>query len=260
MNGKNLRLKRIVSPADGRTVIFPLDHGVSRGPIEGLERIEQAIETGIRAGADALVLHKGMMRWLDSVPGPVPGIIMHLSASTSMGPSFYHKVLVGGVEEAVRRGADAVSVHINLGDPMEPEMLRDLGRVGYSCCDWQIPLLVMAYVSANRRPMACGPDIAHSARLAAELGADLIKIPFPEDFDLLASITASLPVPIVMAGGSPPGKIAQLLQRVQKSMEAGVQGIAAGRSIFQHHNPAAVLSAIRDIVHGGVPAEKFTDL
>ncbi|MFZ2447965.1 MAG: 2-amino-3,7-dideoxy-D-threo-hept-6-ulosonate synthase [Syntrophobacteraceae bacterium] len=260
MSGKILRLKRIVSPADGRAVIFPMDHGVTCGPMPGLERIDKTIDAGVRAGADAFILHKGMLRYLEPVAAPLPGIIMHLSASTCMGPSVFYKVPVGGVEEAVRRGADGVSVHINLGARREPDMLKDLGEIARSCSEWQMPLLVMAYSVREGKQSTRGPDVAHAARLAAELGADVIKIPFPEDYDVLAAITSSVPVPVVIAGGSPPGAIINLLKRIEKSLQAGACGVAVGRCVFQHSNPGAVLAAIRDIVHNGVPAAEFSDL
>lgn len=260
MSGKALRLKRIVSPVDGRTVIFPLDHGVSWGPLPGLERIAGVIDTGVKAGADAIVLHKGMLRCLEPARGALPGIIMHLSASTSMGPAFYHKILAGSVEEAVRRGADAVSVQMTLGDTREPEMLRDLGRVGQSCEEWQIPLLVMAYAGGDRmQASATGADIAHAARVAAELGADVIKIPFPGDYDQLAGIVSGLPVPVVIAGGSPSGGIDCFLERIEMSVRAGAAGVAAGRGIFQHEDTGAILRAVCDIIHRGISAEKIME-
>jgi class I fructose-bisphosphate aldolase len=254
MSGKRLRLKRIVSPADGRTVILPLDHGVTLGPIPGIEQIQATIAAGVRGGADALVLHKGMLGCLESTPGPMPAVIMHLSASTNLGPSCCHKVLIGSVEEAVRRGADAVSLHINLGDSCESEMLKDLGAVGRSCADWQVPLLVMAYVCGDRA-VPQGDQVAHAARVAAELGADIIKIPFPGDFQTLARISASLRVPIVVAGG-PFVEIESILERIHGSLEAGAKGVAAGRNIFQHDDPEAVLRAICDMVHGRISAKE----
>jgi fructose-bisphosphate aldolase, class I len=259
MSGKELRLKRIISPVDGRTVIFPLDHGVSCGPLPGLERITNVIEKGIRGGADALVLHKGMLHCLESAGLPLPGVIMHLSASTGMGPSPCRKVLTGSVEEAVRRGADAVSVHINFGNAFESEMIADLGAVGRSCSDWQMPLLVMAYVRKdNTNSSPSGADMAHAARVAAELGADLVKMSFPGDYDLLAAIASGLSIPVVVAGGLPDGTD-NLLKRVQNCLLAGASGIAAGRGVFQQENPEAVLGAIRDIVHRGVPAEELIE-
>jgi DhnA family fructose-bisphosphate aldolase class Ia len=203
MSGKNLRLKRFMPFPDGRMVIFPLDHGVSCGPLPGLQRMEGVIRMGIRAGCDGLVLHKGMMSYLESLPERPPGVFMHLSASTPFGPSYHHKVMTGVVEEAIRRGADGVSVQLNLGDEHESEMLRDLGTLGSACCKWQFPLLVMVYVRGSHAPSPV-PDsaLAHAARVAAELGADIIKLPFPRDEASLTEITAGLPVPVVVAGGS----------------------------------------------------------
>ncbi|MCE5336211.1 MAG: fructose-bisphosphate aldolase [Desulfobacteraceae bacterium] len=253
MSGKTLRMKRIVSSADGCSIIFPLDHGVSCGPISGLECLAETLRAGI-GGADAIVLHKGMLRSLETVTDPLPGIIMHLSASTNLCPTPHRKVLTGTVEEAVQLGADAVSLHVNLGDAFEHEMLRDLGIVSRMCSHWQIPLLVMTY-ACRQAGSATGPQISHAARVAAELGADIIKLPFPGDYDMLAAITSSLPVPVVIAGGVP-GEISLFLDHVEKCIQAGAKGVAAGRSIFQRRNPRAVMRAIRDIVHGGMRAEQ----
>jgi class I fructose-bisphosphate aldolase len=256
MNGKTLRLRRILSRIDGRSVILPLDHGVTMGPIPGIERLDATIEAGVRGGADALILHKGMLRCLKSATGRAPGIIMHLSASTELGPCCCHKVLIGSVEEALRAGADAVSFHLNLGGNHESEMLRDLGAIGRSCADWQVPLLVMAYpCGAEITGPVSDAQVAHGARVAAELGADIIKIPFPKDFQILARISSSLTVPIVVAGGQSM-KIEDTLERIDRSLQAGTSGVAAGRNVFQQQDPEAVLRAICDVVHRGISAKE----
>lgn len=255
MNGKALRLKRLLPSSDGRLVIFPLDHGVSDGPIPGLERIGEAIRVGASGGADALVLHKGMFRCLEKLEGRLPGTFMHLSASTRLGGTCHHKVLVGTVEEAVRRGADGVSVHVNLGEERESEMIRDLGVVSCDCAEWQMPLLVMIYVRGTHAPVPL-PDsaVAHAARLAAELGADVIKIPSPQDDRVLAEITAGLPVPVVVAGGSRSPDSRGFLERVERQLQCGARGVAAGRNVFQHSRSEAFLKAVCGIVHGGLSA------
>jgi predicted phospho-2-dehydro-3-deoxyheptonate aldolase len=252
MNGKALRLKRLIAPHDGRMVILPMDHGVSCGPIPGLRHMDQAIRVGINGGADALVLHKGMLRALETGTRPLPGIILHLSASTQLGPAFHHKVLVATVEEALRRGVDGVSVHINLCDEHEADMLRDLGEVGNACNLWQMPLLVMVYVRGAHAPMPL-PDaaIAHAARLAAELGADVIKLPAPGDMDTLAAIASTSPVPVVVAGGSKVANDQTLLQRVELLLQAGAHGVAMGRNVFQHEQPEKLLRIIVSMVHAG---------
>jgi predicted phospho-2-dehydro-3-deoxyheptonate aldolase len=253
MGGKTLRLKRFLTSPSGRIVILPLDHGVSLGPLPGLERPEDVIRMGVQEGADAMVLHKGMLRFLEKLTGSLPGIFMHLSASNQLGPSPDHKVLIGTVEEAIRRGADGVSIHINLGNHGEPEMLRDFGMVGHACAEWQIPLLAMIYV---RGPKEAAPDksIAHAARIGAELGADIIKIPAPKDIRVLREITSSLPVPVVIAGGSRIAEARVFLERVEKAMEAGARGVAIGRNVFQSGCPEIFLKAIYRMVHQGYSA------
>ncbi|MFP5212569.1 MAG: 2-amino-3,7-dideoxy-D-threo-hept-6-ulosonate synthase [Acidobacteriota bacterium] len=257
MSGKDLRLRRFFNPESGRVVIFPVDHGVSFGPCPGLERMDRVVERGIRGGADALVMHKGMMRFLDSVSGRLPGIFMHLSASTQLGPAINRKVIVGTVEEAVRRGADGVSVHVNLGEECETEMIRDLGIVGSACAEWEIPLLAMVYVRGLRVPSPV-PDaaVAHAARLASELGADIIKIPAPTDDSVLAEITAGSPAAIVVAGGDKVPDSRMLLERVENSLRLGVKGFAIGRNVFQHENPEALMKAVCGIVHRSTPVEE----
>jgi DhnA family fructose-bisphosphate aldolase class Ia len=218
-----------------------------------LERPEDVIQMGVQEGADGLVLHKGMLGFLEKLTGSLPGIFMHLSASSQLGPLPGHKVLIGTVEEAIRRGADGVSIHINLGNQNEPEMLQDFGMVGDACMEWQIPLLAMIYV---RGPKEAAPDtaIAHAARLGAELGADIIKIPAPEDSRVLHEITSSLPVPVVIAGGSWIAEPRVFLERVERAMEAGARGVAIGRNVFQSTCPAIFLRAICRMVHRGYSA------
>lgn len=260
MSGKTLRLKRFIAPHDGRVIIFPLDHGVSCGPESAPRDMDETIRMGIRAGTDALVLHKGMMRFLHSVGDRLPGIFMHVSASTQLGPSIHRKVLVGTVEEAIRRGADGISVHVNLGDTYEPEMLRDLGIVGNACAEWQIPLLVMIYIRGVHAPSPL-PDasVEYAARVAAELGADIIKIPSPQDSALLAKIARTLPVPVVIAGGTKSPDVHLFLERISGAMQAGVRGVAVGRNVFQDERPESLFRAIRHVVHEGFSASMAWD-
>ncbi len=257
MDGKTLRLKRLQTSPDGRMVILPLDHGVSCGPLPGLERPEEAIRMGVEEGVDALVLYKGMLRHLQNLRGQLPGIFMHLSASSQLGPSVHHKVLIGTVAEAIRCGADGVSIHVNLGNPNESEMLRDFGSISGACSEWQIPLLVMIYIRGLKASATTADSaIAHAARIAAELGADVIKIPAPEDDRVLREITSSLPVPVVIAGGSTIAQAPVFLERVEKATQAGARGVAIGRNIFQNESPRRLLRAICRVVRQGFSAAR----
>ncbi|NTW37397.1 MAG: hypothetical protein HGB17_15010 [Syntrophobacteraceae bacterium] len=139
-------------------------------------------------------------------------------------------------------------------------MLEDLGMIGAACAEWQMPLLVMIYTQAADLPdEGKNIAIAHAARVAAELGADCIKIPFPTRDKVLKGITSSLPVPVVVAGGARSGDTRSFLQGIEKSMEAGARRVAIGRNVFQHEQPKAVLNAICDIVHRGLSAASAWD-
>lgn len=150
--GKQVRLQRIFNRETGRAIIVPMDHGVSVGPIEGIENIHKTVSDMADGGADAVLMHKGLCRccFRASGEGKDVGLIIHLSASTSLSSYSNKKRLVCTVEEAIRRGADGVSVHVNLGDDNESDMLADLGEVARVAEEWSMPLLAMLYARGPR--------------------------------------------------------------------------------------------------------------
>ena len=116
MIGKQIRMERIINRNTSKSVIVPMDHGVSSGPICGIVDLRDAIDRVVRGGANAIVEHKGMVGPGHRRSGKDIGLIMHLSASTSLSPHPNTKTLVCTVEEALRLGADAVSIHVNIGE------------------------------------------------------------------------------------------------------------------------------------------------
>ena len=145
MIGKKIRLERIIDRNSGKTVIVPMDHGVTVGPIEGLANMRETISKIVSGGANAILMHKGIVGAGHRGRGKDVGLIIHLSAGTSISPDPNAKELVCTVEEAIKLGADAVSVHINLGADTDNEMLRQLGFVSRCCMEWQMPLVAMMY-------------------------------------------------------------------------------------------------------------------
>ena len=136
MLGKSIRIERITRRDTGRTVIVPLDHGVTIGPEPGLIDMPKTVNDVALGGADAVLGHVGLPILGHRGYGPDIGLILHLSASTSLAPDPNHKVLVSSVERAIKYGADAVSIHVNLGADYESEMLRDFGEVAMKCEEW----------------------------------------------------------------------------------------------------------------------------
>ncbi len=254
--GKNIRLERIINRHSKRTVIVPMDHGVTVGPIAGLTDMRTTVNEVAGGGADAVIMHKGLVRCSHRGSGRDVGLILHLSAGTNLTPDPGAKVLVCSVEEAVRMGADGVSIHVNLGDPAEPRMLADLGRVARDAGSWGMPLIVMIY---GRGPLIQNQYeaglVAHCARVACELGADVIKVPYCGDIDGFAEAAGACCVPVVIAGGEKMDSTREFLQMVHDSLLAGGAGLSAGRNIFQHKNPRLLCRALAEVVHNHLPVD-----
>ena len=249
MFGKNLRIERIMDRKTGNCVIVPMDHGVSIGPTEGLLDMKHTVNAVANGGATAVLMHKGLVRHGYRASGHDIGLMLHLSASTSMGDTDNSKVLVAGVSEALKLGADAVSMHINFGAETEPEMLRDLGRLSSECEEWGMPLLVMAYARGPKIKNSYDPDlVAHSARAAAELGADLVKCNYTGDIDSFKDVVKGALVPVIIAGGPKMSSDLDMLTMVRDAMDAGGRGVSIGRNIFQHRDVEGITRGITDIV------------
>jgi fructose-bisphosphate aldolase/2-amino-3,7-dideoxy-D-threo-hept-6-ulosonate synthase len=247
--GKNIRIERIMDRSTGRAVIVPLDHGISMGPIEGLVDMRSTVDKVSQGGATAVVLHKGILPFSHRSFGRDIGLIMHLSASTGLSPEPNHKVIVTTVEEAIKWGADAVSIHVNLGDDHEYAMLRDFGQIACKCNEWGMPLLVMIYPRGKDIPDAYNVDMLKKcARTATEIGADIIKTNYTGDMDSFKEVVRGAQAPVIIAGGPKVDSDEKLLQMVKDSMDAGGKGVSIGRNVFQHRNVIGITKAISGIV------------
>ncbi len=257
MLGKQIRMERIIDRNTSRTVIVPMDHGVSSGPIYGITDLRDAIEQVVRGGANAIVEHKGMVGAGHRRSGKDVGLIIHLSASTSLSPYPNTKTLVCTVEEALRLGADAVSIHVNIGDEMERQMLSDFGMVSSRAREWGIPLLAMIYPRGEKIANEYDPGVLkHAARLGAELGADIVKISYSGSVESFREVIAGCRVPVVIAGGEKMESDKQILETVRGSIDAGGSGVSIGRNIFQHQDPTRMVGAISMIVHEEATVEQ----
>lgn len=227
------------------------------GPIAGLEDMTAIINKIADGGANAVVLHKGIVRAGHRGYGKDVGLIIHLSGSTSLGPDPNSKVPVATVEDAIALGADAVSVHINVGAPNEPEQLRTLGEVAESCASWGMPLFAMMYARGPKIKNKHDPElIGHATRVGAELGADIVKTPYTGSVNSFQRVVRGCPVPIVIAGGPKMATDRDVLNMAAEAMEAGAIGVSIGRNIFQHRNPTAMTRALARIVHEGASVEE----
>ena len=179
MRGKEIRLERIIDRNTRKTIIVPMDHGVTNGPIAGLIDISEAVDRVAEGGANAVLGHVGLALHGHRKSGRDVGLILHLSASTSIGPDPNEKVLVNSVTNALKMGADAVSVHINIGADSEARMLVDLGEVAIECMEWGVPLLAMMYprgrkIANEHDPVTCRPCGTGGRRTRGGYGQDCV--------------------------------------------------------------------------------------
>jgi fructose-bisphosphate aldolase/2-amino-3,7-dideoxy-D-threo-hept-6-ulosonate synthase len=257
MLGKSVRMERIIDRNSGNAVIVPLDHGISLGPIEGIIDIKSTIDAISIGGATAVVEHKGIVPYGHRTFGKDIGLILHLSASTSLAPDPDAKVIVTTVEEAIKMGADAVSIHVNMGSETDVQMLADMGTISRKCNEWGMPLLVMIYPRGPNIKNPFDVDLVkHCARVASELGADLVKTNYTGDPDTFKEVVKGALAPVVIAGGPKMDSDEKLLQMVKDSIESGGRGVSIGRNIFQHRNITGITKAVSSVVIHGAEVDE----
>ncbi len=256
--GKKIRIERIIDRKSKKTIIIPMDHGLTMGTIKGLENIAEMVDKVALGGANAVLEHSGMVGAGHRQYGKDIGLIIHLSGATDLAPDPNRKVLVCSVQRALKMGADAVSIHINIGADEEPEMLQDASKVVEDSREWGIPLLAMMYPRGRKITDENDPDVVNIAvRVGVELGADIVKTNYPGDIDSFKEIVKGVRhVPVIIAGGPKMDTIPELFQVVYDSIQAGGAGVAFGRNIFQSEEPTKMVSAISKIVHENYTVEE----
>jgi len=255
--GKNIRIERIFDRRSKRTIIVPMDHGLTLGTIKGLENLASVVDKVALGGANAVLMHSGMIGAGHRQYGRDIGLIVHLSGATNLAPDPDRKVLVCSVERALKMGADAVSIHINIGADKEPEMLEDARDVVEASREWGMPLIAMMYARGKKIENENDPEVVNVAvRVGAEIGADIVKTNYTGDIDSFKYIVKSVHVPVIVAGGPKMDTTTDLLRLAHDSIQAGGAGVAFGRNVFQSENPTEIIKAISRIVHENYEIEE----
>ena len=244
------RLDKILP--NGRGVWIPMDHGISSYPEKGLENMGQVVSYCISGGADAIVLQKGALSHFVNTTG-WSNFICHVSVSTvNAGDKDQYKVRVANAEECLMRGANAVSAQINLGNKFESEMIQEMGRLTGEALLLGLPTLGMIYPRGPMLKITEGDitkGVAHAARVAWELGCDVVKVPWTGDVESFKLVCQAVPIPVLISGGPRDISFIELLHIVELAISAGGSGVCIGRQIFGANNPESCIRALRAIVH-----------
>lgn len=249
MLGKKIRLERIVDRNTKKTVAVPLIHGVGMGPIQGIRDIKNMVDTVALGGANAVILHKGIVSSAHRRSGKDIGLILHLTATLQDGT----QSLVSEVEEALVIGADAVSVRVDVGGKREEAMLRMLGKVSRDAARWGMPLFTLMDPGTVKDKEKHMKNLLRAVRIGAELGADMVRVPYSGSGETFRELVSVCPVPLVALGGEKRAKEMDFLEMVSAVTEAGASGVSVGRNIFQYKRPGNMIKAISEIVHRGMP-------
>jgi putative autoinducer-2 (AI-2) aldolase len=250
--GMKNRLSRIFQPKTGKTVMLAVDHGFFQGPTTGLKDLKKTV-TPLAPHADCLFITRGMLR-TSIDPKSNVSICLRVSGGPSILGELSNEDITTSIEEALRLNVSGVGMSIFVGAKNEDRTIANLGRLVNEAERYGMPVLAVTAVGKEM-----GRDARYlglACRIAAEIGAHIVKTYYCEDF---YKIVEGCPVPIVMAGGKKlPERDA--LQMTANAIKEGASGVDMGRNIFQSDNPVGMIKAIRAIVHKGASVDEAFEI
>ncbi|HTP28175.1 MAG TPA: 3-hydroxy-5-phosphonooxypentane-2,4-dione thiolase [Anaeromyxobacteraceae bacterium] len=251
--GMRNRLARTFDPKTGHTVMLAVDHGYFQGPTTGLERIDLSI-LPLVPYCDALFCTRGILRSLVPPQNTKP-MVLRASGGPSILKELSNEEIAMDMEDALRLNACGVGIQVFVGGEFETRSIHNMTRLVDQGIRYGMPVMGVTAVGKDMKRDAQYFRLA--CRMIAELGATYVKTYYvPEDFE---TVTASCPVPIVMAGGK---KLPELdaLKMANNAVQGGAAGVDMGRNIFQSDAPAAMIQAVRAVVHKNMKPEHALDL
>jgi len=252
--GMENRMAQLIQP-DGHALFLPVDHGYFQGPTTKLEEPGKTIEP-LLPYADALFITRGVLRSCVD-PYESKPIILRVSGGTSMaGKDLTNEGVTTSMEEAIRLNASAVGISIFVGSDYEHDSLLNLSKLVDEGERYGIPVMAVTAVGRELEKRDAR-YLALSSRIAAELGARVVKTYWCEDFE---KVTKGCPVPVVMAGGPQTKTEIGVFNFVYDGMQKGAIGVNLGRNIWQNDHPVAMIKSIRAIVHEEATPEKAQEL
>lgn len=265
MLGKKVRMSRLVNPRSNKMMAITVDHAISRGiaPMTGLHQIQETIDKIILGRPDAMTMTKGIAEhcmW--DYAGQV-AMLMKVSNYSPVAPT--KDTVFGSVDEAIRMGADAVSMGaMTLGD-FQGEQFEIIGKYSEECMAKGMPLIGHVYpkgesVPADKR--TAWENIAYCVRSACELGMDIVKTTYTGDPDSMAKVVSCVPSSfrVVIQGGDACKTLDDYLQMTRDAMDCGVGGVTMGRFVWDYKDVTALVIALRYLIHEGYSVKETKEL
>lgn len=265
MLGKEVRMSRLVNPKSNKMMAITVDHATSRGiaPLTGLHHVQDTIDKIILGRPDAMTLTKGIAEHCMWNHAGEVAMLLKISNYSPVAPT--KDTIFGTVDEAIRMGADAVSMGcMTLGD-FQGEQFEAIGRVSEECMRKGMPLIGHVYPkgeSVKPEDRTAWENIAYCVRSACELGMDIIKTTYTGDPESMAKVVATVPSTfrIVIQGGDACKTLDDYLQMTRDAMDCGVGGVTMGRFVWGYKDVTALVIALRYIIHEGYSVKEAKEL
>jgi len=252
MVDKKSHLGKIVK--NGRVLIIAMDQGMEHGPSDFNERNihpEYVLDIAARGGFTGLAIQKGIAKhYKDCYSGKVP-LVLKLNGRTNIVPKEdIYSSPVASVKEAVALGADAIGYTLYVGSPREADMFRDFGAISAEADDYGLPCVVWAYPRGRHvKDEKSVESVSYAARVALELGADIVKVNYTGTVDGFKQVVAAAGrCKVISAGGSKQSDD-EFIAKVKEVLAAGGVGMAVGRNVWQNDNPMAITEKIKKVVY-----------
>lgn len=251
--GLKNRFSKIIRPEDGRCVMLAVDHGYFLGPTEKLENPKETIKP-LLSHADSIMLTRGILRTSVSPESNVPIVLRVSGGSSIIGEDLSNETIVTSIDEAIKLNASCLALSIFVGSKYESQTLTNLAKLVDEGQRFDIP--VLAVTAVGKEMARDARYLALACRIAAELGAHIVKTYYCKDF---TKVVESCPIPIIIAGGK---KISEkdALQLTFDAINDGAAGVDMGRNIWQSDYPIAMIKAVKSIVHENYNFQDAYDL
>lgn len=254
--GKEIRLARLLNPKSKRLLGITMDHPITRGVLPGLENIRETLKNVVAGRPDSITLQKGIAQnFFEPYAGKVALILKSSAYNTA-----YHPVYdtpVADVEEAIRMGADAISIGVIVGGPEQTEQLTQLGRVSKEALAAGMPLVAHIYPKGTMvKDPNRAEDLAYAVRVGAELGVDIIKTLWSGSAETFQKVIEACPTRVCLAGGAGGNSLRDYFQMTRDGLDIGLAGVTYGRFVWQDSKPAAVVRALAALIHDDASVEQ----
>lgn len=266
--GKEIRMGRLFNKKSNRMVLVTIDHGICISPTKDIANVKNIVKEIVKGGANAVLLTPGIAKIVyKELVGTNTSLMLRIDGTaTSIGPDLTNNNLIYSVEGALQLGADAVATFGVIGVQREAQLSNKIGQTAEKCEKLGMPMLVEMIPDeilnhqfenkANRKWPSNPEIIKFSARVAAELGADIVKGYYTGEQKSFKEVIEYCPVPYAVLSGPAFNDLKVFLKFVKDAIECGSSGVAVGRNVWTHKNPAGITRAICRIVHENTSIEE----